>query len=267
MSRYYLSKLAAEHHTSSSDFACEFLFNAMNIGEAMVESGAEVSSVEESIRRICAAYGAERTDVFSTTSFILVTTYSPDFGTVTQSRRITSTRHDLYKLSLLKGLARKICREMPLLEEVEKELDDIMNKTPQYSFGVMLMTYALISSSFTLFFGGSFLDATASGLIGIFLKGMESYSRLFQLPPAVSAVFWSFVGGCLATFAVRQGLGDSVELISIGNIMLLIPGLLLTNSIRDMFSGDILTSLLNFCNAFLLAVLIALGFALATLLF
>jgi uncharacterized membrane protein YjjP (DUF1212 family) len=51
-------------------------------------------------------------------------------------------------------------------------------------------------------------------------------------------------------------------MIIVGNVMLLIPGMLLTNSIRDIFSGDTLSALMNFCNAFLLASLIAFGFAL-----
>ena len=129
----------------------------------------------------------------------------------------------------------------------------------------MLAIHALISASFTLFFGGSWLDAAASAVIGLFLKYMDSVSRLLELPSTVAAVLWSFAGGCLALFFVSCGLGDSAEKISIGNIMLLIPGMQLTNSIRDVFNGDTLSALLGFCNAFVLAALIAFGFALPTL--
>ena len=64
--------------------------------------------------------------------------------------------------------------------------------------------------------------------------------------------------------AVRSGLGDSEDLISIGNIMLFIPGIGLTNSLRDMFSGDTMSGLLRFIEAILLALTIAFGFALAS---
>ena len=265
MTKYYLTEQAAAQHTSATDYAREFLFNALNIGEEMLISGAEVSRVEDNIRRICKAYGAERVDVFAITSSILATVYSPTFGSVSQTRRITATRYDLFKLARLNDLSRRICSEMPLFEDVERELDEIRNHTLRYSFQGMLISYSLISASFTLFFGGSFLDAVASAAIGIFLKCMESASRLFALPPLVSAVIWSFVGGCLAMLAVGVGLGDSIEKISIGNIMLLIPGLQLTNAIRDIFSGDTLSALLGFLNASLLAMLIAFGFALPML--
>ena len=154
---------------------------------------------------------------------------------------------------------------MPLFEVVENELEEIRTNTPQYSPALMLAIHALVSASFTLFFGGSWLDAAASAVIGVFLRCMDSVSRALQLPPNVAAVLWSFAGGCLALLFVSFGFGCSAEKISIGNIMLLIPGMQLTNSIRDVFNGDTLSALLGFCNAFLLAALIAFGFALPTL--
>ena len=51
--------------------------------------------------------------------------------------------------------------------------------------------------------------------------------------------------GILANFAVRIGLGHRADLISIGNIMLLIPGIAFTNSLRDLFSGDTITGLIR----------------------
>lgn len=265
MAKYYLAEQVALQHASSLDYAQEFLFNALNIGEEMLISGAEVSRVEDSVRRICMAYGAEKVDVFTITSAIVVTAYSPMFGAVTQTRRITATKYDLFKLARLNALSRRICEEMPLFEVVENELEEIRSGTPQYSFAVMLGIHALISASFTLFFGGRWLDAAASAVIGLFLKYMDAVSRYLQLPANVAAVLWSFAGGCLALLFVSVGFGYSAEKISIGNIMLLIPGMLLTNSIRDIFNGDTLSALLGFCNAFLLAALIAFGFALPTL--
>lgn len=262
MSHPYFDETAAAEHCSSADYAGEYLFYALNIGEEMLASGAEVSRVEDSICRICTAYGAERVDVFAISTAIFATVYSPLYGALSQTRRLTSSRYDLHKLSRLNSLSCRICEEMPLFEEVERELDDIRKHTPQYSDLAMFGIYALVSSSFTLFFGGTWLDTVASAVIGAFLRCMDYVSRRLELPPAVSAVLWSFAGGCLAQLFVAFGFGHSTELISVGNVMLLIPGMLLTNSIRDMFGGDTISALHSFCNALLLAALIALGFAL-----
>ena len=52
------------------------------------------------------------------------------------------------------------------------------------------------------------------------------------------------------------------DLISIGNIMLLIPGIAFTNSLRDMFSGDTITGLIRCMEALLLALVVGLGLSL-----
>ena len=71
----------------------------------------------------------------------------------------------------------------------------------------------------------------------------------------------------MSNFAVWSGIGSHADLISIGNIMLLIPGIALTNSIRDMFCGDTITGLIRFMESVLLALVIALGFTFANFMF
>ena len=59
------------------------------------------------------------------------------------------------------------------------------------------------------------------------------------------------------------GLGQSTEHIIIGNIMLLIPGVGLTNSLRDMISGDTMSGMLRFLEACIISLAIAAGYLLA----
>ena len=126
---------------------------------------------------------------------------------------------------------------------------------------MQLLTYALISASFSLFFGGSAADAVASGLIGVVLRYLDRSIRRTEANAFLSALICSCLGGLLAALSVRAGLGESVDMISIGNIMLLIPGIPLTNSLRDMFTGNTISGLLRFSEAILLALAIAFGFA------
>ena len=69
------------------------------------------------------------------------------------------------------------------------------------------------------------------------------------------------LGGVTAVILTRSGLGSSVNSIILGNIMLMIPGLALTTSLRDLISGDIISGLLGLCTAVLKAIAIAVGFA------
>ncbi len=54
-----------------------------------------------------------------------------------------------------------------------------------------------------------------------------------------------------------------MDKISIGNIMLRIPGIMLTNSIRDFFNGDTMTGILRFLEAAFSSMTIAFGFVVA----
>jgi len=251
-----LTQAAAEKRAN------EYLYLTLEIGQYMLQSGAEVSRVEDSIRRLCFAFGAERADVLTITASIVVTAYSHTFGSITQTRRISGMHYDLHRLDLLNQLCRLICSVHPSLEETRSALDEILS-AQQYSFGVQIFTYALISSSFSLFFGGSILDAVASGAIGIILKFLDRMLGYVEANTFLSALLCSCLGGLLAALSVRMGLGDNVDMISIGNIMLLIPGIALTNSLRDMFSGNTISGLMRFIEAILLALTIACGFALA----
>lgn len=245
----------------AAERANEYLYRVLDIGQYMLQSGGEVSRVEDSIRRLCMAFGAERADVFTITSSIVVTIYAKGFGALTQTRRIVGQQYDLHRLELLNELSRRICAEHLTMEETERALRAI-RATPQYPFAIQLLTYALISSSFSLFFGGSALDAVASGLIGVVLKYMDVLIRRTEANALLSALLCSCLGGLLAGLAVRFGLGDNADMISIGNIMLLIPGIALTNSLRDMFSGNTISGMMRFIEAILLALVIAFGFAL-----
>lgn len=195
----------------------------MSIGEQLLVSGAEVGRVEDTIRRICLAYGAERADVFSITSSIVTTIYGADFGVCTQTRRVSGMVNDLDRVDQLNQLSREICQEKPTHEEIKEKLIQIQNR-PHYSFGMQLLIYALVSGSFSVFFGGDWKDMAASAIIGVLLKFIEAFVKKGSVNSLITALICSTVGGFLANLAVYSGIGDHADLISIGNIMLLIPG-------------------------------------------
>ena len=91
--------------------AQKYLYAAMATGEAILENGGEVSRVEDSIRRICTAYGLPRADVFCITSSIVTTVYFNRDDSCTQTRRITHTENDFDRLGRVNALSRQICEE------------------------------------------------------------------------------------------------------------------------------------------------------------
>ena len=175
-------------------------------------------------------------------------------------------KKDLGRLDDLNQLSRYICEFRPKPEEIQRRLEMIRNKKG-YSFKTQILIYAVISGSFSVFFGGDLNDMIASALIGIVLKLFEAFVKRGALNSLITVLLCCGAGGVLSNLTVLMGLGHHADLISIGNIMLLIPGIAFTNSLRDMFSGDTITGLIRCMESILLALVVGLGFTAANLLF
>ena len=232
---------------------------AMDIGEEMLLSGAEVHRVEDSVGRILHAFGAERFDCFIITSSIVVTMRAANGELFTETRRITSSGTDFTKLDRLNRLSRRICSEQLTDEQIEKELANIRQTRP-YPFAAEVLIYALIAGSFTAFFGGDLMQTAVSAVIGSLLRFLVWFSE----KTVSNTIFSKFVCSSAVTFltflSVFSGIVSQGDEIIIGNIMLLIPGLGLTNALRDLFTGDSLAGTLRTLEAMLCALGIAGGY-------
>ncbi len=240
----------------------QLLTCALDIGEQMLISGAEIGRVEDSIRHICSAYGCGRTDVFTITSSIVVSIEDTDRKFYTQTRRITATHTDLTRLDRLNALSRRICAARPSFDRVQEELQHICSgKT--YPRWFEALASALIAGAFAVFFGGSWFDGLVAAPLGFALRYITWLLQRARLNQIFTNVVASFLMCFCAISMTRAGVGHDVNMIIIGNIMLLIPGIALTNSLRDMISGDIMSGMLRFFDAVLVAAAIAAGFILA----
>lgn len=241
----------------------KILSQALDLGEGMLRRGAEVGRVEDTITRILKSKDALRVDVLTITASIVVTAHF-EWGAVTQTRRISGINNNLTALIRLNGLSRDICSGKCASGDIDLRLRDIMAERT-YSPGAMVVFYALASCIFSLFFGGSALDAVLSGLVGMLIRVLQvNFSRL-RVPGLASTLLCAVVGGFLAHGLGWAGVPCAPDMIAIGNIMLLVPGIGLTNSIRDMFTGDTIAGLLRFSECLLTALALALGFALPSL--
>lgn len=238
----------------------ERLALVLDIAEQMVISGAEVARTEYSVRRICKSFGAVRTEALSITTSLIVTVYYDEYGSVTQTRRVDKFAYNMDRLEKMNELSREICDRKLTVEEGRKKFSELMSEK-YYVFYAQLLFFMLIAFTFTLFFGGSVKDASASAFIAILFKYIDEFARKLEINKFIPIVASSLLGGFIAIMAVRAGIADSVEMVSIGDVMLLIPGIMLTNSLRDMFGGDTITGGIRFIEATLIAVMIAVGFS------
>lgn len=240
----------------------QILSCALDIGEQMLLCGAEVGRVETAVQFVCSAYGCRRTDVFTITSSIVVSVEDGEGHHGTQTRRITGSGTDLSKLHRLNELSREVCSDKPDYEYIRSRLHQICVEDP-YPLWLQALGSALIAFSFAIFFGGSWIDGLVAAPLGFALRYLTWLLQRSGMNQIFINAVASFLLAVSALLLTRGGIGQDVNKIIIGNIMLLIPGIALTNSLRDMISGDIMTGMLRFFDAVLVAAAIAAGYILA----
>lgn len=243
----------------------QILTCAINIGEQLLVNGAEISRVEDTISRICRAYGVRQSHIFSIASCIIVSLETADGEWITQTRRILNYGTNMYKLDRLNNLSRKICAGRPAWDTMEEEFEEIV-QSRGYPPAVQVAVCAMVAAAFTVFFGGTLRDGLAAAFVGVLLKMTLSGLQAMKMKQIFSNIICSIISGLGCIFVCLVGLGRNLDAIMIGNIMLLIPGVLLTNSFRDFISGDMISGLLHFSEAIITAICVAGGFIIAIIL-
>ncbi len=242
----------------------EILDSALDVGVAMLECGAEVHRVEDTITRICAAYGAREIEVFAITSVIIAQIRMDDETYSSQTRRIKRTYNHLARLEKLNALSREICRSPLSHEEVNERLREIHRYRPVPEW-LCYLGGMLATGGFAMFFGGTWLDGLAAAAIGILLIFIERHGK--SLINAMAGTFInSFIAGALSLLCVAVGFGHNADIVIIGTIMLEIPGMAFGNALRDLLCGDTLAGALRFIQAILQALIMAAGYLCAMML-
>lgn len=231
----------------------------LDMGELLLTSGAEVMRVEDTTSRLCAVYGFCKADVFTITSSIVLTVHTPEGRVMTQTRRIRTRDTDLGRVERVNALSRRLCSQPLEVADLQQAVEEL-RCSPVYPPWAQCGMYALISAAFSIFFGGTASDALAAACSGVLLFGALRFGGRIRLNSILLSMLSSMLAALAVAGMVALGLGDNPDKIIIGNIMLLIPGIAFTTSLRDMISGDTISGLLGVSEAVLKALAIAIGF-------
>lgn len=243
---------------------------AMNIallsGEILLTSGSEIYRVEDTIDRICEAYGIE-CESFVTPMGIIISGKASNNQNepVSMVKRIRSRTINLHNIEIINTFSRELQKSTMSYEEAMKKLNDIKT-APYFAFGKRLVAAGITSLAYTVLFKGSFIDGIVAACISMLIYTSLEKMKKVQFSQYFGNFLCSLAAGLISILAGKVAGSLNIDAIIIGSIMILVPGLAITNGIRDALHGDILSSQARIVEALIIVTSIGVGVGISLLL-
>lgn len=231
---------------------------AMKIGYRLAMSGAETFRVEESINRMMRAYGISA-EAFSIPNLLIINIETPDGQTLTRMRRIGIHGNDLDSVERYSNLSRRICEVKPEPEEALAWIRQTDGSKRSYALPGTLLGSFLGGGGFGAFFGSNLTDSLCAGLCGVVIGLVLHWMNNLKVNQFFSTIASAFIMTLTAWSLNALHIVESTDTVIIGSLMILVPGLLFTNAMRDIIFGDTNSGVNRIVQVLLIAVAIALG--------
>lgn len=235
---------------------------ATDLGYNLAMSGAETFRVEESITRVLAAYEIEA-EVFVIPNCLHISIEPVVGRPLNRMRRIGIHGNDMDAVERLSNISRNICAEHPAPEIAAQWLEDTKKQIRHYPFPIYLLGNVMVSLGFALLFGGSLLDAALASVCGLVVGLINHWMGNLGANQFFRTIVAAFPMALLAYIFGALIPNVHSDIVIIGTLMLLVPGLLFTNAMRDIIHGDTNSGINRIVQVLLIAAAIALGAATA----
>jgi len=244
----------------------EVLEIAMLSGEILLTNGSETYRVEDTVERICDAYDIE-SECFVIPTGIFLSGCSKNNGkeSISLVKRIKGRTINLHKIEMINTFSRNLKNKKVSYDDAMKFLESL-DSTPTFSYYEKLIAAGITSFAFAMLFGSSAINGVVAALISILIYFAEDKITVFNLLPFFSEFVWSLVTGILAILINKYILPIDIDTVIIGSIIVLFPGIAITNGIRDALYGDTLSSQVRLTEALYTVTAIGIGVGISLLL-
>ncbi len=232
---------------------------ALYAGEIMLKNGAETYRVEDTIIRICKMHDIHSVESFVTPTGIFVSVNDiPDSPSISFIKRIKNRTINLNKVSKVNDFSRKISNINLSFEEGMRELR-IIDFIPAYGKLFEGLGAGIASAFFGVLLGANILDVLISFFISIVIYLVLEFIDSLDTNLFIQNTIGGAIAAFLAIVAITLNIGIDIDKIIISSIMILLPGVAITNAVRDSISGDLISGLARTAEAIIIAVSIAIG--------
>ncbi|GKQ43477.1 membrane protein [Companilactobacillus sp. RD055328] len=238
----------------------EVITTCLLAGKIMIESGSEMYRVEDTMFRIAKKMGMNNINVFGTPTAIGI---GFDDESSFQLKQIKSRSINLEKVSRVNDVSRKFTQDIIDSSELYTRLKVIDRDTLEFPVWLQAISAAVVSSTLMILFTREYdwIDFPISAVIGMLGFFLFAYINEKTKLKFISEFLSSIIVGSLAVISVKIGLGVKLDNILIGAIMPLVPGVPLTNSLRDLLESHLLAGIARGVEAILSALAIGIGIA------
>ena len=237
------------------------LDTAVAAGVLMLENGAEIYRVEDTIAHILRKSGLKIAQSYVVPTGIMVTLDDPAIDSLTVIRRVKERTTNLSVIDQVNDISRKFCRDEITLKEAFRSLKYV-NKS-QYSSLCFIFAMGLCSGSFSVLFSGGLKEAFVAFVVGILSGCLVLLGKRWNFNQFILNIFSSMAIAMVSVFFAKlPWCAISINPVVIGAIMPMVPGAAITNAMRDMLQGDYNASGAKILEAFVIAASIATGVAL-----
>lgn len=230
------------------------------LGYELAVSGAETFRVEETMQRVLRAYGVE-SQVYSIPNCIMVSLEAANGKPLMVMKRIGYHGNDLDAVERLSALSRRLCAETPEVDVAAQWLEETVANRRSYGIALSYLGHFLVAAGFCPVFGGTPRDCLWAGALGLIIGLVTRILDRLEVNPFFSTIAAAFAAAIPAYLGAALGVVDSPDAAIIGALMLLVPGLLITNSMRDIIYGDTNSGINRIVQVLLSALAIAMGTA------
>lgn len=235
----------------------ELLDYITQIGYLLLKHGSEIYRVEESLQRMCEGLGFQDVEVFAIPSYFTLSLKLHDGQSYQTSRRSRANHIHLDNLYELNNLVRQISNGDIAIEDIPQRIKEI--ESYQLNLPLILLGYISSSAMFCLFFGGGIKEMIVSAIIGYCLYYIILLMEKLNMNSIVRTIIASMFLATIAIISHKIGFISHQQSVITGTLMLLVPGIAITNSLRDIMGGDFVSGLSRMIEALLIAASIASG--------